>query len=231
MFTPAELIQFKSLCGEGDSIAAAFEKHKHKFRGDILDVGTGPASVPTSVFSDRRALLLDVQDYSPYLRRLPPGQRFVRSDFFAVPAQYGTCDTVLFIHSIGFLTKDIAHFNAKLDDLHPQSIGVVINQNVGALADVIAWGCDRLQNIYPELTLGGVAPNYKIIEKESFHCDLAAKDFAELAWALGNVFGRALIPGELCDLEAFLRGRLSQPCLRLDQALYVYERGNHSELG
>jgi hypothetical protein len=217
--------EFKStLCDETKLIADALRVDCHDWlRPPILDVGSGIGDIARVAFPEMRAVLLD-------LHRTPesvaPNHKFVRGDFFNyVPARDEGPRTVLFCHVLQYLDSDWARFRSKVAQLDPKVIIAVTNDNDDIFGRLVAWARSAIPDANPEQTVVELEAIYRLRKRVPIKATLRCADFSVMAKHLVvGILDAALHPEVLAITARFLRERLAEPRMSINQTIYCYEK-------
>jgi hypothetical protein len=125
------LAAFKRDSRENDTIASLLREHLNDaLVAPVLDVGAGSGELAGRAFPDRTAFLLDLDDYPAPAN---PIRHRIQGDFLDVDLSAIQSRTILFCHSLNFLSRDTDHLIRRLRQSGAQTTIVVSNENAGTL--------------------------------------------------------------------------------------------------
>ena len=213
------LAAFKWDSGENGIIASVLREHfSDALVAPVLDVGAGSGELAALAFPDRNAFLLDLDDYRPSAN---PLHHRIQGDFLGVDLSAIHPSTVLFCHSLNFLTRDAGRLTHQLRQTGARTAIVVSNENTGTLHEIV----DRL-------TVAGMAcnPTFHVPVPEAglemripFSVPVKCADFRMLS----KHFVRILLDCDLTDTmlsaaERDLHRLTNTPKVEIAEAIYCY---------
>jgi hypothetical protein len=212
------LAAFKQDCDENGMIAGLL---RGKLRGHlvppVLDVGAGSGAIADAGFPDLKAFLLDLDEY----KKTNANHERIRDDFMKL--DFSTCrpNTILFCHSLYYLSDDMDALRLRLQGSGARTALVVANERDGMLWRI----AQDLRALAPPSHLAFYAPVPELNASKlaGFSAELASRDFATLARHVA--FLLQLPPsGPILDVLArHLDAVLDAPRLGIDEAVYCYE--------
>jgi hypothetical protein len=132
------LAAFKRDSRENGIIASLLREHLNDaLVAPVLDVGAGSGELAALAFPDRTAFLLDLDDYPASAN---PLHHRIQGDFLDVDLSAIHPSTIIFCHSLNFLTRDTDHLIRRLRQSGARTTIVVSNENTGTLKEI----ADRL---------------------------------------------------------------------------------------
>jgi hypothetical protein len=217
---------FKTIqCNENQLIAGALRSFCQPWlKPPILDVGAGLGDIAAAAFSEHDAVLLD-----NYQRpeRVGPRHRYVADDFYIYrPKLADAPRTVFLCHVLQYLDDDWAKFSARIDELNPETVIAVTNDNDGEFGEIISWGLEGISGINAEAS--GVELNhsrYALAKKVPFNATLECATFEIMTLQL--ITGILDAPATAENFTAALtkiRSMLDTPRLTINETIYCYER-------
>jgi len=221
----AALRDFKRVsCDENALISAALAGplHRHLIP-TVLDVGAGLGDIADKAFPDLEAVLLDV--FEVPAPRNPRHKRIVGNFLDFVPQASTKPQTLLVSHVLQYLDDDVEALQAKVAELSPKSVIVVLNDNTGLFGDLIRWGQEHASGANPELPVP-LFPSgaFAEVERYPFRATFRSPDFRTMAEAFVTMLLDApRSEGVIKAAENKLSASLADPTLFIDQTIFCYE--------
>jgi hypothetical protein len=213
------LTAFKRDSGENGIIASLLRKHLNDaLVAPVLDVGAGSGELAALAFPDRTAFLLDLDDYGPSANRL---HYRIQGDFLDVDLSVIHPSTIIFCHSLNFLTRDTERLSRRLGQTGARTAIVVSNENTGTLNEIVARLTEA--GMACDLTFHVPVPAAKLEMRIPFSVPVKCADFRMLS----QHFVRILLDCDLTDtmlaaVEQDLHRLTDTPQLQIAEAIYCY---------
>jgi hypothetical protein len=213
------LAAFKRDSLENRIIARLLHEHLNEaLVAPLLDVGAGPGELAELAFSDRTAFLLDLDAYRPSTN---PLHHRIQGDFLDIKLSAINPGTIIFCHSLYFLSRDIERLSGQLRQSGARTAIVVSNENIGALTEI----ADRLAaaGIPCGPTFHIPLPAAKLQMRIPFSVLVKCNDFRTLS----QHFVRILLNCGLTDpmlsaVERELHRFTDSPEVQIAEAIYWY---------
>jgi hypothetical protein len=220
--SPEAVTVFKSeYCDENSVISELLMKHFEDWVEEpILDVGAGSGEVAAAAFPNRRVVQLDRFIFPS---SLPERHVRVAMDYFEFA--FNTSDhfkTLLFCHVTQYLDEDPARLVQSIAALAPVKVLCVANDNDEVLGELVEWAQANLSGSNPEIAVPGFLANYIVHRSVPLTALLRCANFQELTNQTAYLLDRTLSIKEASKLESFLRSRLREPVLRINQTIKGY---------
>lgn len=215
----------KKFCDENRLIGEALRGPLHRFlRAPILDVGAGLGDIAQVAFPDLDAILLDLCaiPQSPKPRHAYHVGDFLDYD----PPISERPKTILLCHVLQYLDDRLDAFRNKIDELNPEVIIEVTNDNVGVFGRLIAWSKDNIPHANPEVRLRAPYPDrYGLSTFTPIRATLRCPNFNIMARHFVEVLIDAPSVSKSINLiEEKLSKKLQEPTIQIDQTVYCFER-------
>lgn len=224
--TKREVLAFKEkYCNENELVVDLIKNGLESFFVEpIVDVGAGIGDISYWTLYHKRVTLLDLNNV--YDQEYPCRQKHQRitGDFFDFVAteQIGT----LFIsHTLQFLDDDIQKLNAKIQELNPQVIILILNRNDDFMSELIAWTQEQFEHPNPEVIIDSFPSNYQLIKEVPFQSSLACPNYEILAEQVSYLMLIDLKESSESEgLQNFLKTKLIVPEFTINQTIKIYSK-------
>jgi hypothetical protein len=213
------LAAFKRDSGENGIIASLLREHfNDALVAPVLDVGAGSGELAALAFRDRTAFLLDLDNYRPSAN---PLHHRIQGDFLDVDLSAIRPNTIIFCHSLNFLTRNTERLSRQLRQTGARTAIVVSDENTGTLNEI----AERLTaaGMACDPTFHVPVPAAKLRMRIPFSVPLKCADFRMLS----QHFVRILLDCDLTDtmldaVERDLHRLTDTPQVQIAEAIYCY---------
>jgi hypothetical protein len=216
------LAAFKRDTRENDIIASLVREHlSDALVAPVLDVGAGSGELAALAFPDRIAFLLDIDDYGPSAN---PLHHRIQGDFLDVDLSASHLGTIIFCHSLNFLTRDMEQLSHRLRQSGARTAIVVSNENTGTLNEI----AHRLaaEGMACNPTFHVPMPTAKLQMRIPFSIPIKCADFRTLSQHFVRILlDCALTDAMLAAVERELHRVTIAPHVEIAEAIYCYGCG------
>lgn len=220
------MLSFKEkYCNENELVVALIKGGLESFFLEpIIDVGSGMGDISYQALYHKRVKLLDLNPV--YDQEYPCSQNHQRvsGDFFDFVAteQIGT----LFIsHALQFLDDDIQKLNAKIQELNPQVIILILNRNDDFMGELIVWTDEQFEYSNPEIIIDDFPSDFRLIKEVPFQSLLKCPDYKILAEQISYLMLVDLKNSNKDNaLRHFLKTKLLAPEFTINQTIKIYSK-------
>ena len=216
-----EVSTFKEVyCNENKVILEILKEFQEYLVEPILDVGAGNGDICFYTCPDKEVFMIDTNHYENELN----SEKHKRSviDFFAfVPEKQ--IKTVFISHTLQFIDDDVNKLNAKISQLNPENIILIINENDGFMGKILDWIAANNIKANPETTVPNFPENYILKDIGKFKAELVCDNFCTLAQQISYLMLFDFTEDIKNKLVNFLKNELGRiPAFPINQAIYIY---------
>ncbi len=210
-------------CDENRIIADILKtKLYENLKAPILDIGAGLGDIAYDSFSQKSAVLLDINKVTDRDFPLSDIHSRVSTDFFDYkPSQ--KFNTLLISHSLQFIDESLEKLDSKIEEFKAKYIVLVINNNDGFMGEILNWVKQNTDSSNPEEEIKGFPINYSLEKEVSFSAKLTCPSFQELAKQISYlmVIDYRVVKSKLVS---FLKTKLEEPSFTINQSIKVFLR-------
>ena len=220
----SNVYDFKRLyCNENDIIVKILkEKLSAYLIPTILDVGAGIGDIAFNALTDKKVIMVDVNDFSQYNLPCSPNHSRVQCGFNEFITNE-IINTVLISHTLQFIDDDLKILNSKLHELSPEFLILVLNCNNDFMNELIQWTENYCSSSNPEYRIKGFPEGYNLIKRERFSTELKCPDYNILAKQVAYLMQSDVQKNEF-ELVLFLKERLDKPEFIINQSIDIYQK-------
>lgn len=222
--TKKEVFDFKeNYCDENEIIIELLRGNLNKYlKSTILDVGSGIGDIAFKALGNKRVIMIDVNDISK--RDYPCRSDHVRlkCDFFKYKRKE-RITTLLVSHTLQFIDNDVDLLNNKVNEISPDTIVLIVNENTDFLGVLIDWSERNCDNPNPERKLIDFPKNYSLDIEVPFRATLRCPTFEILAEQVSYLM-LIDIAGKEASLISFLQAHLTRPEFFIHQSIEIYKK-------
>lgn len=216
----------KKWCNENEIIAAFVKNQINKyFISPVLDVGAGLGDIAYNALSNKEVICIDINKIT--LSDYPVAEKHKRlqKDFLKyLPDR--KIETIFISHALQYLDDDIKMLNDKVNEINPQNIILVRNDNNDFMGELVQWSFDNCADTNPEIYIPEFPYNYKLIDKKYFQATISCESFENLSKQVCYLMLTDLKITLRKKLIALLKQNLKKPILSFTQVIEIYVKND-----
>jgi len=220
-----ELLLFKSVANGEEKCIQALKNLKTKLPEPIMDIGSGAGYISTNVFHDKEVINVDPLLFDDTDHKLPEKHIRLQKSFFDVNKIWDLW-TVLFTHSMMYIDDPIERFHSQIEELRPEYIVTILNDNTWVLGNAIRFFEERKRKCcYEKHQENYLWLSYWIIEELPFYAEFNPSSFFELAEVISKLMMNTMLnEDKLVNFIDYLKTHIDKPNMKIEQTIRVYKR-------
>ena len=216
-----EVRKFKELCGENRIVSEILKNEfQDYFLEPILDVGAGIGDICFYTCPEKEVYLVDINDFGNDFFN-PKHKRSVKDFFEFVPER--PIKTAFISHTLQYIDHDVNKLMAKISDLNPENIILIVNENEGFIKNILKWVNENCKDASPGMEVSYFTERYNLKDKKVFIADLVCDTFDDLADQVAYLMLFDYTEDIKNKLISFLKEEIGgKPAFQIHQAIYLF---------